>query len=241
MERNDSPYSVTSNESQNNNPIDVPKPISKSRIRGVIHFLRKHVAIAVIGLVVVVAAVAWLVIQTNQETAWKRATDFFAHAEYEKAKKELNAVGMPTKPERLRIYGQTMLATRQLDKALVAYNKLYEAEKDPAVKLIIGNIYNEQKKYDDSIKVYREVIASNPSNIQAYVNLSTVYKLQNNTKDAVQAASDGVSKNPSSVVLHELKVSMLMNDKASAEYKAAVEALKKLNPNDQLLQALNEN
>ncbi len=212
----------------------------ESRSRGIFRFLKKHIVYAAAAVLVLAGLVVWQIIRTNQETAWKRATDYFSRAEYEKAEKELAGLAMPSKPERLRVYAQTMLATRQLDKSLAAYNKLYETDKDPATKLIIGNVYNEQKKYDEAIKVYRDVIAANGSNVQAYVNLATVYKLQNNTAEAAKVASEGVSKNPANVVLHELKVSMLMNDKSSTEYKEAIDALKKLNPQDQLLQALNE-
>lgn len=212
----------------------------KSIIKKLTSFFKKHRAISLGVLAVIAGLVTWQVLYTNSENTWKRATDYFSHAEYEKAAKELNNVGVPSSADRLRVYGQTMLATRQLDKSLEAYKKLYELNKDPSVKLIIGNIYNEQKKYDDAVKVYQEVITANPSNVQAYVNIATVYKMQNKTTEAIKIANEGVAKNPNSVVLSELRVSMLMGDKTSNEYKEAVAALKKLNPQDQLLQALNE-
>ena len=222
------------------NVTTVASQSKRSRFRGLFRFTRQHIVIALAALAVVAGLVTWQVMRMSQEATWKRATDYFTRAEYEKAEKELSSVGLPSSAERLRVYGQTMLAMRQLDKSLEAYTKLYELDKNPSDKLIIGNIYNEQKKYDEAIKVYLEVIAANPSNIQAYVNIATVYKLQNNTTEAVKVANEAVVKNPTSVVLHELKVSMLMNDKGSSEYKEAVAALKKLNPQDQLLQALNE-
>ena len=217
-----------------------PTEKKKSWLRGVFRFVKKHV-IVVLCLLLAIAALATLqVLNLNREAAWKRATDYYARAEYEKASKELASLSMPSSAERLRVYGQTMLATRQLDKSLEAYTKLYDLNKDPSVKIIIGNIYNEQKKYDESIKIYREVISANPNNVQAFVNMATVYKLQNNEKEAAKIAKEGVEKNPNSVVLLELRVSMLMSDKSSPEYKEAVEALKQVNPQDQLLQALNE-
>lgn len=233
----------TNNSSVGNQPrfdnTSVPtrkKPLYKH----IFQFIKKYALIIVIVFIIAAAIFLWLAIRAHQKAVWTRATDYFSRAEYEKAEKELRDVKVPSKADQLRVYGQTMLATRNLDKSLAAYNKLYDLNKDPSDKLIIGNIYNEQKKYDEAIKVYREVIAANPNNIQAYVNAATVYKLQNNSNEAIKIANEGVEKNPSSVVLHELKVSMLMSDKNSKEYKDAIEALKKLNPQDQLLQALNE-
>lgn len=237
MDQNSS-FNGDSDQPQEMKPAVSPK--KTPGYRKLLRIAKKHVLIVVAVIVVIGGLVTWQVMQMNQDTAWKRATDYFTHAEYEKAANELNSVSMPSTADRLRVYGQTMLATRQLDKSLAAYKKLYEIDKDPSVKLIIGNIYNEQKNYDEAIKVYREVITANPSNIQAYVNIATVYKLQNNSAEAVKIANDGVAKNPTSVVLHELRVSMLMNDTHSSEYKDAIAALKKLNPKDQLLQALNE-
>lgn len=225
---------------QPNVPVVPSKEPSQHLFKRLFRSMKKNI-IYVIGLVIVAAIIlTWQMVRMGQEATWSRATDYFARAEYEKAAKELNGVGVPSSSERLRVYGQTMLATRQLDKSLEAYTKLYYLNKDPSVKIIIGNIYNEQKKYDESIKIYREVISANPNNVQAFVNMATVYKLQNNEKEAAKIAKEGVEKNPNSVVLLELRVSMLMSDKSSPEYKEAVEALKQVNPQDQLLQALNE-
>lgn len=225
---------------QPNVPVVPSKEPSQHLFKRLFRSMKKNI-IYVIGLVIVAAIIlTWQMVRMGQEATWSRAMDYFARAEYEKAAKELNGVGVPSSSERLRVYAQTMLATRQLDKSLEAYGKLYALNKDPSDKLIIGNIYNEQKKYEEAIKVYREVITLNPNNVQAYVNIATVYKLNSNSGEAVKVANEGVEKNPNSVVMHELRVSMLMNDKTSSDYKEAVAALRKLNPQDQLLQSLNE-
>lgn len=229
-------------ESQQANHVQVgsePQRVNSSAHK-IKRFIKKYILIIVAICVILAALVAWQITRSLNDAAWSRATDFFTRAEYEKAENELKNMSTPSDVGRLRVYGQTMLATRHLDKSLEAYKKLYDIDKDPTIKLIIGNIYNEQKKYDDAIKIYREVIAANPSNVQAYVNIATVYKLQNNTSDAIAISSDGVKNNPSSVVLHELKVSMLMDDTTSQEYTMAVNELRELDPQSQLLQSLNE-
>lgn len=221
-------------------PPEKPKKTGRAKIKDLLKVLARFWYIILVLVIIGVGLIAWQVTYSNQESAWKRASDSFTRADYDAAYKEIEKMEIPTDTERLNIYGQTMLATRHLDMSLTAYQKLYEQKKDPSVKLIIGNIYNEQKKYDDAIKAYREVIAENKTNVQAYVNIATVYKLQGNASEAVKIAEEAVKQNPTSVTLLELKVSMLMENKSSSEYKNAVAELKKLNPQDPLLQALRE-
>lgn len=215
----------------------VQKPSKFQRIVGL---FRKYWYIAAAVLVTIAGLVAWNIYQTNQANTWKQATDAFTRADYDSAAKLIQDKAIPTDADHLRVYSQTMLATRHLDKALAGYQRLYEQKKDPSVQLVIGNIYNEQKKYDQALKIYREAITANPGNVQAYVNMATVYKLQNDTSNAIKIANQGVKSNPASATLHELQVSMLMDDTKSDAYRAAIDDLKKLNPNDPLLQALHE-
>jgi len=215
-------------------------PKNQSKTRRLIKLICKYWYVVLVLLILILAFITWLAIQSSQDAAWKRANDYFTRADYSNAEKQLHSMAMPSDTSRLQVYAQTMFATQNLDKSLVAYKKLYDITKDPSIEINIGNIYNQQKKYDQAIKVYQEMISNNASNIQAYVNLSTVYKLQGNNSDAIKTANQGVKNNPASVVLRELQVSMVMEDKSSAAYKLAVKGLKTLNPSDPLLQALNE-
>lgn len=196
-----------------------------------------------IALAIIVLAGVGIVQQkhASDTNKWKKITDYHSRAEYQKAADLLKDTEPPKDQKRLAVYAQTMLATRQLDRALVGYQDLYKANKDVATKLIIGNIYNEQKNYKDAETVYLEVISSNSSNVQAYVNLATLYKLQGKSKEAAQLAKKAVAANPGSVVLQELQVSMLLEDKTNPDYKEAVAALRKLNPQDPLLEAIKQN
>lgn len=204
--------------------------------------LPKPVYAALVILVVAIAAIAFWQVKANaKEAKWTRASEAFTKADYEQANKELSGLAMPSDAERLRVFAQTKLAVRDLDASLPAYQKLSTETKDPSYQLIVGNIYNEKKQYEDAAKVYREVIAANPNNVQAYVNLSTLYKLQANRSEAMAVAKQGVDVNPSNVTLLELWVSMTMEDKDSDAYKTSIDALKKVNPEDPLLQTLEEN
>lgn len=210
----------------------------KNNSNGVLWLLSRFWYVVLVLVVVVGGLVVWSVQMRAVDDVWKKAADDYGKADYEAASKLIEDMPIPSDEKRLTMYAQTMLATRQHDKALPAYEKLYAMKKDPAVKIIIGNIYNEQKKYDEAAKTYGSIISSNASFIQAYVNLATLYKLQGKTEDSVRVARQGVEANPNSVTLYELLVSMLLEDKTSAEYKDAVAKLKKLNPSDPLLESL---
>jgi len=213
---------------------------SSGRPNKFVRFLKKFWYVFLILVIGIVAAVAWFSYTARVNAAWSKAADYHGKADYAEAAKLLNDMPLPSEDGRLQVYAQTMLATRQLDKALPAYRALYEKKKDPSVKIAIGNIYNEQKKYDEAEKTYRELITANDTFVQAYVNLSTLYKLQGKNKDAVDVAKQGVKANPNSVVLNELLISMLLEDKESEDFKQAVEALKKINPKSPIFEAIKQ-
>lgn len=230
---------LSSNEADQIRPVNVTSDKPNVAIRGRLKKFIKRWWILLLVLVLVVAGtMGWLMYRQSQEQTWKNATDYYTRADYAKAASLLKQVGMPSEKDRLRVYAQTMLATRDLEKAEPAYKKLFEATKDPADKLALGNIYNEQKKYDQAIRVYQEVISNNKNSVQAYVNLTIVHKLQGNVKEATSVAKEAVANNPQNASVHELLVSMLMENKNTQEYKDAVAGLRALNPEDSLLQSI---
>lgn len=209
------------------------KKLGKTR-----RFLKKYWLFILPIVIVIAALIAWRMYEMNVDATWSKATDYHSKAKYNEAAKLIEGMPVPSDEKRLTVYAQTMLATRQLDKALPAYDTLYTKKKEPSYKIIIGNIYNEQKKYDEAAKVYRELIAANNTFAQAYVNLSTLYKLQTKSAEAVDVAKEGIKANPNSVVLHELLISMLLDKQDSPEFKEAVEDLKKINPKDPIFETI---
>jgi len=214
------------------------KNVTATKTHKVLQTLRQYWYAVALVAAIVLALIVWRVNEVNTDAAWNKAADDFGRADYAAAAKLIGDKSVPSDEKRLVVYSQTMLATRQLDKALTGYKSLYEKKKDPAFKIIIGNIHNEQKKYDDAAKAYRDIISTNSTYVQAYVNLATLYKLQSKDQDAVDTAKQGVQANPNSATLYELLVSMLLDKKDSTDYKQAVDALKKLNPSDPLLESL---
>lgn len=210
-----------------------------NKLKKVLKFVKRFWYVFVVLAIIIGVLVAWGIASAREDAAWKRANDAFGRADYETAKKEIGGYGIPSEEARLKVYAQTMLATRTLDNALTGYEKLYASNKDQGTLLILGNIYNQKGDYDKAISTYKQVISNNSANLQAYVNLATVYKLKNDQDKAIATAKEAVEKNPKSVVALELLVSMLLEDKNSDDYKNAVDQLKAINPEDPLLQAIN--
>lgn len=210
------------------------------RLKRLAAVLGKYKIVIVVVVVVLTGLLIWQHARASTNDTWKKATDAYRHADYQTAAKLLKNQKAPSDSDRLAIYAQTMLATRQLDKAADAYQKLYDQKKDPNAKLILGNVYNQQKKYDEAAKIYNELIASNPNFAQAYVNLATLYKIQGKNDQAITVSKKAVTNNPTNTVLNELLVSMTMSQPNSSDYKTAVANLQKLNPKDPLLASLSQ-
>lgn len=213
----------------------------KQTFKTIGHLVWRFKYVVLVLIVLLGALIGWMTYQKANANKWERATDSYKRADYDAAAEILKDVAMPkSDSEKLNVYAQTMLATRQLDKAAEAYNRLYELKKDPFAKLLIGNVYNEKKDYDKAAEAYNQLIDADPTYVQAYVNLSTMYKIRGNNQAAIDTAKKAVKNNESNVTLLELLVSMTMQDKTSADYKEAVQKLKQVNPKDPLLVELNE-
>lgn len=222
------------NQNANSAPQNQPKS-SKSKS------LKKLAFVAVPVVAVLVLAVGGVLLfqsraQANED--WNNAVAAYQKGDYETAAQLIDGKSMPSEQERLLAYAQTKLATGKVEQALPAYEKLYETAQTPEYQNIIGNIYNQQQKYDKAAEAYQAVINNNKSYVQAYVNLATVRKLQGNQSAAVAVAKKGVEANPTNETMHELLVSMLLDDRDSDEYKQAIANLEKLNPEDPLLQSI---
>jgi len=236
MERNNNNTEQV-NDERSLSGISEPQP-KISKLKNFVLIIKKFWYVILLVIIAIAVFSAWRINVTSQDKAWDRATSYYKKADYDNVAKELAGLPVPSDTARLKIYAQTMLAKRDLKKALPAYEKLYTATKEPNYKIILGNIYNEQKNYDKAASIYKEVIADNPGNIQAYVNLAILYKLQNKITEATAIANSAVKSNPTNVTLLELKVSILMEDKSTDDYKMAVKDLETINPQDPLLDSL---
>jgi tetratricopeptide (TPR) repeat protein len=192
----------------------------------------RYVIVAVCLLVVCAGGAFYWQYSAN---VWNRAQVTYKKADYRATYDLIKKLPMPSDNEKLMIYGQAMLSVGEKEKAKKAFNTLYARNKDPFVKMLLGNIYNQDKDYDGAEKTYKEIIADNPNYVQAYVNLATLYRLRNDQVNALKTAQDGIKNNPKSVVLLELVVSLNMDNQQSKEFTDAVKSLKEVDPENKLL------
>lgn len=101
----------------------------KDGSKGIKRLMKRSWYVVVVAVVVLAGVVAWLAQQASVDAAWKKATDDYGRADYAAAAKLIGDMPVPTDEKRLTVYAQTMLATRQLDKALPAYKSLYDKKK----------------------------------------------------------------------------------------------------------------
>ena len=67
---------------------------------------------------------------------------------------------------------------------------------EPAYQLALGIAYSEEGKIENSIQVLRELIASHPGFIEAYINLGTVYGRQKHFDKAVKSYRQALKFDP---------------------------------------------
>ena len=193
-------------------------------------------------VIIMLGLLAFLFYRVSINNSWESAIDHHSRSDYDSAYENLKNLSLPhDDPQKLEVYAQTMLATNHLEEAEEAYSRLYEVKQDPFSKIVLGNVKNEQGDFEAAARIYSELIDANPQYAQAYINLATLHKTQGDLAQAIEVAEQGTTNNPQNVVLHQLLVSLLMTDKESENYQDAVAKLKELNPNDPLLETLNEN
>lgn len=233
--------SEPSQPSAGGNPVP-PKKTNKFNFRNVNPKKAATVVVPiVVALALLIGGFSMLQARQNADKEWNQAVAAYQKGDYAKASELIGDKDMPKDGDRLQAYAQTKLATGKVDEALPAYERIYELNQTPETKNIIGNIYNQKKQYDKAAETYQSVINENKSYIQAYVNLATVKLLQGDKTAAISVAKQAVEANPTNVTVHELLVSMLLDNKDSAEYKTAVANLEKLNPEDPLLESIKNN
>ena len=80
--------------------------------------------------------------------------------------------------------------------AIVCYQKVMELEPDNAeAYLNLGNIYKNEKKYDDAICCYDKAIKLNPKKADSYYNMGLVFYLKGDLDKAIESYHKAISLN----------------------------------------------
>jgi len=91
----------------------------------------------------------------------------------------------PDNLEALRMYGNVAHDAREFERAEKYFNRYLELDPgDPGVKTDLASTWLFQGRNEDAERAYREVIASDPNFVQAYVNLGIALHSQGKTDEA---------------------------------------------------------
>jgi len=168
--------------------------------------------------------------------SWRKAEDYYKTGQYQKVVEQIGNLSMPQDARRLEIYGRSMMAVRELDKAYQAYEKLNKIANSLDSKLIMANIKSEKGDFEQAEKLYLEIIDKNPQYVQTYLNLASLYRIKGDQVKANEILLKGVKNNLDSPSLYEYLLSINEDKSKTAEYKDWLEKLKKLDPNNRRFQ-----
>lgn len=126
---------------------------------------------------------------------------------------------------------RTFVRAQEFDKARVlAENAVQQIPDNPALWIMLGEVYHQLKQYDEAIDAFNKAIALNPDNVHGYGALAEVLETTNDLVSSLEIYEKLVKLNPDSAGLQfQLGATLVrMNDR-----EGAVEAFKKtiaLNP-----------
>lgn len=118
---------------------------------------------------------------------------------------------------------------KALEPALAEYIDIQNFNSDRGFgRTNLGNVYLAQGQFDLAIAAYQQAIKVEPIFVNSYINLSDLYRAQNNEKGAFDTLMQGLSAQPNSAVIsYSSGLSLLRQNKAIE----AVELFKKATDN----------
>jgi tetratricopeptide (TPR) repeat protein len=171
---------------------------------------KKHLLIAIISTVVIVALIVTgvvLVIKHNNDELTAKTSSTIASQYKDRLpalQKEVNS--KPNDATAHKDYAVALYATGNLQEAVNQYSDAISINKDDATAYNnLGNAYRDLKQYDNAVTAYKKAISLNKSAINPYVNLANVqlYNL-NKADDAVSTYKDALKALPNNTEIELL-------------------------------------
>ena len=176
--------------------------------------------------------------------AWKWRANYIARknqekslsgisAEDQKKLKELADKAKSGKPEDLLPYASMQYTVRDLSGSEKTYQDLIAKNKDNKGLIAfyqnnLGNVYRDEKKFDEAIKAYRAAIESNAQEKTSYINLGNLYQYYLGDTEKAKATYEDAAKKLSNaadiyVLLGILEENQQKKEDAINYYKKALE------------------
>ncbi|HOK65528.1 MAG TPA: tetratricopeptide repeat protein [Anaerohalosphaeraceae bacterium] len=128
--------------------------------------------------------------------------------------------------------GNVYLEMNRNDWAIEEFSKALQGDDvlSPYAWFGLANAYHQEKRYEDAVYAYRQVLSRDPQNTAALQNLGNVLLDAGRIDEAVQAYQQAIQISPASGLYYNLAVAFLrqkLYDKALSNYQQAV----RLEPN----------
>lgn len=166
--------------------------------------------------------------------------DFYIETEdYRKAVKELKEV-METnrEPKVLTKYAKTLLAAGKPRDALkIAEEVKAKQPENIEVQMMIGQIYAAQKKYNDAIETYKEILYVDQNYAPALCERANIYLLQGKNQWAQTFFDRALKADPKNPMVYLGLARLAKAKKDFATYTDYIEKARKLDPQNREIQA----
>lgn len=107
------------------------------------------------------------------------------------------------------------------DSALSYYRKAIAANPENSTFYYnLGNLYREEKAYQEAIAQYRKALALKQDEAKFYINLASTYKELDNTREAISAVQNGLATLPNDYSLNALRADLAYYKEA--DYPVAI-------------------
>ena len=156
-----------------------------------------------------------------------------AQAEFEKAIE----VEPANRNSRL-VLASYYLVNKQVDKAEAAYKALADLDKErPESQAVLGDFYSAVLRYDDSIRVYQDIVTKWPDYLNGRYRLGEILLMNGDTSGANAQITEILKKDASDRQGLILRARLRLQSRTASDAKAAIEDLKEVirqEPNSQL-------
>ncbi|MCA0387825.1 MAG: tetratricopeptide repeat protein [Bacteroidetes bacterium] len=138
----------------------------------------------------------------------------------------------------LRSQAFEKLTTGYFDSAVKIYSKILDIDsKDSSAHLFRGLAYQGQKKYDEAIADFNEVLSEDPNKVDAIILLGNLYSEKGDDKKAIEHYLKAEKIEPGNPLVPVYKSAYFLKMKQPDEAITELEKIQKIKPDFESLQA----
>ena len=178
-----------------------------------------YIWLTIIVLVIVLAFAVVFGKKKYTDSQWGKAREAYKLTHYAEVVDLVGKLSEPKSQSDLSLLAHSYLAVDNKDKALELFNELSKEESNIDAKLVSGNILRDQGKFKEAEDKYKEVMKINTGYIQAYLNLASMYKMNNQAELANETLTEAVKYNPTAVSVIDYRLDINADKKGSDVYK----------------------